>query len=98
MKDQEGDMSSNENRELNEHATVLSITYWSYDKTIRIWDAETGDAVGQPLKGHTDSIHSVAYSPNGQYIISGSCDKTIRTWDAETGAAVGQPLEGTLRS
>jgi WD40 repeat protein len=44
----------------------------SDDKTIRIWDAETGAAVGQPLEGHTRAITSVAYSPNGQHIISRS--------------------------
>jgi WD40 repeat protein len=66
----------------------------SGDKTIRIWDAETGDAVGKPLEGHTDCVRSVAYSPDGRHIISGSSDKTIRIWNAETGSAVGKPLEG----
>ena len=66
----------------------------SCDKRIRIWDAETGTAVGKPLKGHTGWVNAVAYSPNGRHIISGSCDKTIRIWDAETGAAIGRPLEG----
>ena len=42
------------------------------DRTIRIWDAETGVAVGKPLEGHTDWVNSVAYSPNGYHIISGS--------------------------
>ena len=66
----------------------------SGDRTIRIWDAETGAAIGQPLKGHTSDGASVGYSPDGQRIISGSDDKTIRIWDAETGDAIGQPLEG----
>jgi WD40 repeat protein len=66
----------------------------SDDRTIRIWDAETGAAVGEPLKGHAGLVNSVAYSPDGQYIISGSSDRTIRIWDAETGAAVGEPLQG----
>ena len=47
------------------------------DKTIRIWDAETGTVVGEPLRGHGGSVRSVAYSPNGQQIISGSLDGTI---------------------
>jgi WD40 repeat protein len=43
-----------------------------------------------------DWVQTVAYSPNGQHIISGSRDKTIRIWDAETGAAIGTPLEGHI--
>ncbi len=38
-------------------------------------------------------MRSVAYSPNGHHIISGSNDSTIRIWDAETGAPVSGPLE-----
>ena len=26
-------------------------------------------------------VYSVAYSPNGKHIVSGSCDKTIKIWD-----------------
>ena len=66
----------------------------SGDGTIRIWDAETGTAVGNPLQGHNAQVQSVAYSPDGRHIISGSDDCTIRIWDAETGTAVGNPLEG----
>ena len=65
----------------------------SHDKTIRIWDAETGDAVGKPLEGHTGQVWSVAYSHNGQHIISGSYDETIRIWNAEIDLTVGKPLE-----
>ncbi|KAG9095926.1 POC1 centriolar protein A [Ceratobasidium sp. UAMH 11750] len=53
----------------------------SDDKTIRIWDAHTGQPVGQPLEGHTCRVNSVAYSPNGAYIVSGSGDETIRIWE-----------------
>jgi len=69
------------------------ITSGSDDKTIRMWDAETGAVVGNPLKGHTEGVLSVAYSPDGRHIIYGSRDNTIRIWDAETGAVVGK-LEG----
>ena len=57
----------------------------SDDKTIRIWDAETG-ALQQTLEGHTDSVRSVAFSHDGRRLASGSGDKTARIWDAETGA------------
>src|SRR5258706_7162181 len=66
----------------------------SVDKTIRIWDVETGATIGNPVTGHTDRVISVAYSPDGRRIASGSSDRTIRIWDAETGAPVGRPLQG----
>ena len=31
---------------------------------------------------HSDSVHSVAFSPDGKSIVSGSYDKTIKVWDA----------------
>src|SRR5882757_1531534 len=56
----------------------------SRDRTVRIWDAETGAAVGNPLKGHSGWVRSVAYSPDGRHIISGSDDSSIRISDAKT--------------
>ena len=38
--------------------------------------------------GHTDSVISVAFSPDGTRIVSGSHDNTIKIWDAKTGAEV----------
>ena len=64
----------------------------SQDRTIRMWDAEIGAAVGKPLKGHSDWVLSVAYSPDGGHIISGSDDRTIRVWDAEIHTGAGKPL------
>ncbi|CAG8606725.1 16257_t:CDS:10, partial [Acaulospora colombiana] len=66
----------------------------SLDNTMRIWDIETGVAVGEPLRGHADHIRSVAYSPSGRCIVSGSFDHSIRIWDAETGNSNFSPLEG----
>ena len=56
----------------------------STDKTIRIWDAQTGEEVAT-LTGHTAAVVTVAYSPDGSKIASGSDDNTVRLWDTRTG-------------
>jgi WD40 repeat protein len=48
----------------------------------------------EPIQGHTVSVSSVAFSPDGARIASGSGDNTIRVWDARTGEAVMEPIQG----
>jgi WD40 repeat protein len=50
--------------------------------------------VSGPFEGHTDNIKSVAFSPDGKYVVSGSFDMTISVWDAEQGNIVSGPFEG----
>ena len=54
----------------------------SWDNTVRVWNVQTGEAVGSSLTGHTESIYSVSFSPDGNEFASGSDDGTVRTWDA----------------
>ncbi|KZP17409.1 WD40 repeat-like protein, partial [Athelia psychrophila] len=57
----------------------------SDDKTVRVWDAVTGQAALPPLEGHEDWVMSVAFSPDGTEIVSRSSQGTVRLWDAITG-------------
>jgi hypothetical protein len=50
-------------------------------------------AILQTLEGHSHWVTSVAFSPDGKLIVSGSYDETVRLWDAVTGTAL-QTLKG----
>ena len=52
----------------------------------------TGFILDKTLTGHSDSARSVAISPDGKTLASGSYDKTIKLWNLETGQ-----LEHTFR-
>jgi WD40 repeat protein len=40
------------------------------------------------FSGHTDTVESVAFSPDGKYVLTGSLDNTAKLWDVATGAEV----------
>ena len=40
------------------------------------------------LKGHSNWVRSVAWSPDGTTVVSGSEDGTIKFWDVKTGKCV----------
>ena len=59
----------------------------SYDRTICLWDVDTGK-LRKTLKGHTDNVRHVAFSPTGLILASASDDGTIRLWDIKTGDVI----------
>src|SRR4028118_293936 len=56
----------------------------SEDKTLKIWDTETGREL-KTLTGHSEWVNAVAIAPDGKTAISASWDKTLKIWDTETG-------------
>jgi WD40 repeat protein len=52
------------------------------------WSQDT-----QTLEGHSDAVHSVAFSADGRLLASSSCDNTIKLWDPSTGV-LKNTLEG----
>jgi len=57
---------------------------------IRLIDVTTGKDIktASEFTGHTDEIKSLAFSPDGKLIVSGSSDKSIKLWDAATGKEI----------
>jgi WD40 repeat protein len=60
---------------------------------IYLWDFTEPTVPPTILKGHQGMILSVAYSPSGRFLASGSHDRTIKIWDTITGDCL-QTLEG----
>lgn len=49
------------------------------DATIKIWNLENGSLI-KTLGGHTDVVHGVAWSPDGQYLASAGYDRLINIY------------------
>eukprot|EP00667_Euglena_gracilis_P008580 EG_transcript_8694 len=50
------------------------------DGNIRLWDAASGAALGQPLRGHTLGVTALAFHPDGEGLLAGGDDGTVRAW------------------
>ena len=68
----------------------------SWDKTVRIWDMESG-VCQHVLTDHTGSVFNIAYSAEKNQVASTSEDKTIRLWDLTTNSCC-QILSGNEKA
>jgi WD40 repeat protein len=74
-------------------AHLLACTGPAY--SIALWrlDGPGEASLLHALEGHTNQISSVALSPDGSRLVSGSFDRSVRLWEVETGrqlALIGQ--------
>jgi WD40 repeat protein len=76
-------------------ANAQRVLTGSSDRTARVWSTINGHLTeefapvfnnGTLVAGHSDAITSVAYSPDGTLVATGSADKTAQLWDVATGS------------
>jgi sugar lactone lactonase YvrE len=67
-------------RNVNFSADGNRIVSGSIDKTIKVWDATTGEEL-LTLANHTEAVFDVQFSPDGRSLVSCSDDATVRMWN-----------------
>jgi WD40 repeat protein len=50
----------------------------SDDSAVRLWGAASGATIGKFVRGHSDWVTPVTFSPDGTRVVSGSRDNTLR--------------------
>ncbi len=63
----------------------------SWDDYARLWDAQTGQEVGPPLK-HGGRVVTARFSPDGSRVVTASYDHTAQIWDVRTGKPAGAAM------
>jgi eukaryotic-like serine/threonine-protein kinase len=79
------------------HDSLVTSLAWSPDgsriasidhstRQVHLWDAATGRAlsINQALHLYSFNIGTLAWSPNGRHLVSGSENKLVQVWDAVT--------------
>jgi len=72
--------------------TLIATT--SKDKTVRIYDSETG-VCKHTLRGHSDELVSAVFSSDDRVILTASLDGTVRFWSTQTGALLERSIKNS---
>ncbi|KAG8724765.1 hypothetical protein FRC09_014601 [Ceratobasidium sp. 395] len=62
----------------------LYVASASSDSSIRIWSVETREMHGEPLIGHKSAVAGIAFTSDGNCLVSGSGDDTVKIWDVRS--------------
>ena len=54
---------------------------------MKLWDVDYGKCV-HSLQKHTEPVYSVAFSPNGRFVATGSFDRNLNVWSVDDGSLV----------
>ncbi|NET44740.1 WD40 repeat domain-containing protein [Okeania sp. SIO2B3] len=71
-----------ESRKVDSLAVISDLIFAGrVDGTVQVWDLASKNLVTNFSGYHSDKVKSLAVTPDGKTLISGSADKTVKIWD-----------------
>jgi WD40 repeat protein len=69
--------------EFSPDSKFLACAAWN--PRVELWDLKTRKV--RVLEGHSNGVHALAFSSDGELLVTASDDKSVRLWDPHTGAS-----------